>query len=116
MSKSTKKVSSQVKGLTNAEYAKLLTAVAEYRSKIKSSQKKVYNSKYGRIFTEPRMNGLRSKYWLADASFSRAVAKYVKLNPTITVGKKVYKVTVKQIMPNYIIYQVPAVSLHVAKA
>jgi len=110
MSKSTKKVSSQVKGLTNAEYAKLLTAVAEYRSNIKSRYK------YSRIFTEPRMNGLRSKYWSAAASLNRAVVKYVKSNPTITVGKKVYKVTVTQSVHSSHIYQTPSVSLHVAKA
>jgi hypothetical protein len=99
MKKSSQKVSKQVNGLSNAEYAQLLTKVAEYRTKLRASASgksaKDPFKTYGRIFTEPRVNGLRSKYWICSGEASAVIQKYVKNNPTITVGKNTYAVTTK---------------------
>ena len=99
MKKSTTKVSKQVNGLSNAEYAQLLTKVAEYRTNLRASASgksaKDPFKTYGRIFTEPRVNGLRSKYWVCNSTASAIIQKYVKKNPTIKVGKSTFAVTVK---------------------
>lgn len=96
-SKSIVCVSKQVNGLSNAEYAELLTAVAEYRTKLRASASgkstKDPFKTYGRIFTEPRLNGLRSKYWVCNTTCSAIIQKYVKKNPTIKVGKSKYAIT-----------------------
>lgn len=80
--------------IKNNEYAQLLPVAKEVRKALKP-----YVSHYIRVFTEPRVNGLRSKFWAGklkqnqldkvDAVIDALNAKYTSLNITVKQVKNI---------------------------
>lgn len=77
---------------TKSEYQeKVLPAFIAYRKQMEKALK-VPKDSYVRMFTERRVEGVRTKYWITRSNMP-SLQKYVKKNPTFTVGKTTYKVT-----------------------
>ena len=90
-----------VKKITSTEYKKLVPIIAAYRENLKQYCKIESGKHYARVYTEQRVYGARTKFWLAvfaDKTL-KAINKYVKANPTVTVGKCTYEVSVQAVAP-----------------
>lgn len=111
--------------LTKSEYHSIVSpAICKYRKEMekavnlkqKIKGKTPYWSKWGyaRIFTEQRLNGARSKYWLAKHSVMPVsdMAEYVEKNPTFTAGGMTFEVRLDSGVSYLSYYNSPYVSLY----
>lgn len=97
-----KAVSAKRQAITRHEYSDLVPAIADYRQSLKEYSG-FSSDNYHRIFTESRVNGLRSKFWLSRASDRqmRKLKHFVKSNPFVVAGNSVYRVKLKTVAPSY---------------
>ena len=84
------------KNLYSKNYYNLLTEATNYRKTLQDKCGARFN--YIRLFTEPRKNGLRSKFWGIGRSFPlKKIENYVANNPIVKVGNKTYNVKFKKV-------------------
>jgi len=89
------KVNKYARRAMNGEYARLVEATKTLRAEIRKATGLQF-SHYHRVYTEPRVYGLRSKFFWCKSGFpAAAIAKYIADNPVFTIGDNTYEVSSK---------------------
>lgn len=95
----------KINKLTKSDYHSFVSpAFCAYRRKMHDAIK-LYSSDYFRLFTEKRMRGVRTKYWMSRRSLPvQRIFDYINQNPTFTAGGRTYAVSADYTFGDFAIY------------
>jgi len=100
--------------ITHKEYQSLIPIAKQLREELKP----FINTRYGRVFTERRKNGLRSKFWIATIAdslmFERVVEMWRRELNCNPYSRLSVRVSAYKAYSSYGRYGRPSVSIHIS--